>query len=245
MRLLSFIKVFFLSLTTRDEHARYRLAEFLANAVYPTFKFSEYGRAFLYDKEFSAVYERFVGKENYHSLDRKYTLSQLLKLVLLVDGDTAECGVYRGASSYFICQRIVGTGRAHHIFDSFEGISQPKEHDGNHWRKGDLKALEKVVRENLAEFDFVHYYRGWIPEKFEAVRDRVFSFVHVDVDLYEPTLDSLRFFYDRLSTGGMILCDDYGFITCPGARRAFDEFLADKPESLVELPTGQAFILKK
>jgi hypothetical protein len=245
MNLVSLIKVVLLSLTKKDEHARYRLAEFLATAVYPTFKFSEFGRSFLLDKNFIAVYEKFQGKENYHSLDRKFAMDQLMKIALQSGGDTAECGAFQGASSFLICRRIAGAGRSHHIFDSFEGVSQPKQFDGSHWKKGDLQSPEHVIRENLAEFSFVRYHKGWIPEKFEDVKNRLFSFVHIDVDLYEPTRDSLYFFYERMSSGGVILCDDYGFVTCPGARKALDEFIVGKPEPVIELPTGQAFILKK
>ena len=103
---------------------------------------------------------------------------------------------------------------------------------------------EDTVRANLSAFDFVRYHRGWIPERFDDVADRRFAFVHVDVDLEQPTRDSLAFFYPRLVPGGVLLCDDYGFVTCPGARRAFDEYIADKPEPLPERPTGQGFLIK-
>lgn len=73
----------------------------------------------------------------------------------------------------------------------------------------------------------------------------VFCFVHIDVDLYQPTYDSLAFFYERTSSGGIILCDDYGFITCPGAKAAMDSFFLNKLERIVCLPTGQGFVVKK
>jgi hypothetical protein len=38
--------------------------------------------------------------------------------------------------------------------------------------------------------------------------------------------------------------DDYGFATAQGEREAVDKFFADKPESPIVLPTGQAMILK-
>jgi hypothetical protein len=41
------------------------------------------------------------------------------------------------------------------------------------------------------------------------------------------------------------LCDDYGFATCLGARQTFDTFTADKPESIVHVPTGRGFVVKK
>jgi hypothetical protein len=66
----------------------------------------------------------------------------------------------------------------------------------------------------------------------------------VDVDLYEPTRDSIRFFYDRLNPGGILVCDDYLFMTCPGATEAIDEFLADKPEKMLGLPGGGGFFIK-
>jgi len=38
--------------------------------------------------------------------------------------------------------------------------------------------------------------------------DKTFLFVHVDVDLYEPTRDSIAFFYPRMNLGAVSLCDD-------------------------------------
>ncbi len=227
-----------------DDSARYFLAEKLTHAIYPAYVFSEYGREFLRDTSFKARYESLEGTSNYRSLDRKYVLDQLVQLACLVDGDTAECGVLRGTSSLFLCERIANSGKEHHVFDSFEGLSEPTAGDGSYWTKGDLAVDEAAVRANLAAFDFVRYHRGWIPERFEDVADRRFSFVHVDVDLEQPTLDSIAFFYPRLSSGGILLCDDYGFSTCPGAKRAMDEFMADKPESVVHLPTGQGFVIR-
>ncbi|TIX21118.1 MAG: methyltransferase, partial [Mesorhizobium sp.] len=73
---------------------------------------------------------------------------------------------------------------------------------------------------------------------------RRFALVHIDVDLYEPTRDALAFFYDRVCANGMIICDDYGSGLCPGARKAFDQFFENRPEGIIELPTGQAIVVK-
>ena len=58
-----------------------------------------------------------------------------------------------------------------------------------------------MKNEVLKDFDFVKIYKGWIPEKFNLVDNSKFSFVHIDVDLYEPTLKSLEFFFPRLEEG--------------------------------------------
>ena len=98
---------------------------------------------------------------------------------------------------------------------------------------------ENSLSETLAGFDNYRVYKGWIPERFPDIADRGFSFVHVDVDLYQPTLDSLKFFYPRMQPGGLILMDDYGFTSSPEPNTAADEFFACMPESIVMLPTGR------
>lgn len=227
-----------------DAFSRFILAEKLSGFIYPEYKFSEFGRIFLKDRAFLNYYESFAGKQNYHSLDRKYTLAQLLKITQRLQGDTAECGVYQGASSYLICKSNLGTAKIHHLFDSFEGLSSPQSIDGSYWTQGDLRSSENEPRERLSEFKNVIFHKGWIPTRFEEVTQNQFSFVHLDVDLYQPTWDSLVFFYDRMVPGGIIICDDYGFTTCPGATKAFDQFLENKKEPLIQLTTGQALIIK-
>lgn len=243
MTLLSFFKRLALAVFRQDEYSQYLVTEKICSFLYPRYKYSEYGRRYLYDERFITKY-RTLEEGNYHSLDRKFALSELLKLTSALPGDTAECGAYRGASSYFICEGIAGQDKTHHVFDSFDGLSSPCPKDGEYWRRGDLRTTEETIRSRLSEFRSVVYHKGWIPDGFGDVSNRLFSFVHIDVDLYQPTLDSLCFFYGRLNRGGIIVCDDYGFITCPGTKLAMDEFFADKPENVVSLPTGQAFVIK-
>ncbi len=243
MKLITAAKVVW-KVLQRDEEACFFLAERISNIIYPRYKFAEIGRLYLYDQPFIELYERLVGTDNYHRLDRMYTLDQLMRHTYYLPGDTVECGVYEGASSYLICRQLVDTGKCHHIFDSFAGLSAPSKEDGSHWSQGSLTADEALVRRNLSEFASVRYYQGWIPERFHEVSEAKFSFVHIDVDLYQPTLDSFRFFYERMNPGGIMLCDDYGFNSCPGATRAMNAFFADKPEKIVHLPTGQGLVIK-
>jgi hypothetical protein len=240
----SLLKILRDGLRGETEFARYQAAEALSTAVYPKYKFSEFGRVFLEDEEFLRYYTRSMDPNNWHSFDRKYTLNQLLKLVHHIDGDLAECGTYKGMSAYLMCRAHKGSSRRIHLFDSFEGLPTPDEHDGTYWSRGALQTSEDTVRETLVEFDNYVVYKGWIPERFSEVAQLRFSFVHIDVDLYRPTLASLQFFFPRMTSGGIILLDDYGFNSCPGARLAADEFFADLPERIVMLPTGQAFVMR-
>ena len=185
--------------------------------------------------------------------ERKYNLLQLAQSVRDLPGDTAECGVYAGEGSFLIMKATATDKieRHHHIFDSFGGLSEPSDVDKiddpnvYKWRAGDLSIPEELVDHNLREFAQRRLYKGWIPARFREIDDRVFAFVHIDVDLYEPTKDSIAFFYERTVPGGIIVCDDYGFITCPGAHRAMKEFMSDKPEHVIHLTTGQGVIVKR
>lgn len=226
------------------EYLRYLIAAITANMIYPKYRFSEFGALWREDKGFMEYYRKYVSYRNYRSFDRKYTLDQLMKLTPDIKGDTAECGVFEGASSWLICKNIAGAGKTHHIFDSFEGLSTPSTADGDHWGKGDFALCEEKCRKNLNEFSFVKYHKAWIPEGFHEVADKKFSFVHIDVDLYQPTLESVAFFYPRLDKGGIMLFDDYGFCSCPGAKKAIDEYFHEKSEKIIMLTTGQAFMCK-
>lgn len=197
--------------------------------------------------EFSAFLERFGELDGFNT-QRRWMLWQLLRLTGHVPGDTAECGVFRGADSWLIASfglQSQSQPKEHFLFDSFEGLSEPGPRDGTHWQSGALAIGEEVVRRNLEPLNArLNFYKGWIPERFDEVNDRRFSFVHVDVDLYEPTRDSIEFFYPRLNDGAIFLCDDYACSTCPGATQAIDQFLADKPEAMLSLDAGGGFFIK-
>lgn len=225
------------------EEAGLALVERLTAVALPGYVIAEGFKSWQTDRAFLDRC-RALGPLADRAAERKFLLREMLALVEDVPGDTAEAGVYQGASSWFICDHFADTERTHWAIDSFEGLSAPTGRDGGHWAGGDLVGSEEVVRCRLAGYR-AEVLKGWIPEVFDAVDADAFAFVHIDVDIYEPTRDSLEFFYSRLSSGGVIVCDDYGFTSCPGATRAFDEFVQDKPEPVIHFPTGQGALIKR
>ena len=172
-------------------------------------------------------------------------------------GQSAECGCLLGLSSLLVCRvfRIASPsfdGTGHRIFDSFQGLSAPMPEDEaagdwdgasnfrNSMKAGNFAVPLEVVQGNLGEFPGVAYFPGWIPQAFPADETR-YRLVHVDVDLYQPTLDSIRYFFPRLLPHGLLVCDDYDY--WPGARRAVEEYCAADNGVLVEkTPAGQALL---
>ncbi len=189
---------------------------------------------------------------------RFFHICQMLQLTRGVPGYTAEAGVFRGLSSFLIChylRREIGTfnGETHFMFDSFEGLSEPVEKDGEFPAKrfGEgafTRTSMETARETLSDFSGVNIHKGWIPDVFDEVPEQKYRFVHVDVDVYEPTLASFRYFYPRLSTGGIMMCDDFGpwaNNNWPGCIRAVNEFANETGMVYAILNTGNVMFIKR
>lgn len=196
-------------------------------------------------------YKKVIKAGGYVFNDKKFMIYQLAKGIAHLTGDTVECGVFKGHGSWLILHAGGKTERPHHVFDSFEGVSEPEKVDnapdaGAHgWKKYDMAFPYESIQEKFKDFPQVKLYKGWIPTRFEEVKNRTFSFVHIDVDLYQPTYDSVSFFYDKTEKGGIILCDDYACPGTPGALKAMDDFLANKPENIITSIAGSGFFIKQ
>jgi O-methyltransferase len=228
-----------------DDARRYELFYQIGRKLQPEFPINDRGRYLLADREFRQEFETFLGSGNWKNFERRWNLGQVLRLVASVPGNLAECGVFEGASARQLCRFATEHGRRVDLFDSFQGLSAPRQNDGTFWTAGGLSAPEEKVRNNLREFDCFETFPGWIPEAFPKVADRRYAFAHIDVDLEQPTFDSIAFFYPRMPAGGVILLDDHGYESCPGARKAALDFMADKPEPVLDLSTGQGLIVKR
>ena len=78
--------------------------------------------------------------------------------------------------------------------------------------------------------------KGRFPDTTEDIDDTWFCFVSIDVDLYEPTYEGLKFFYPRLTPGGFIIVDDYNNKLYEGAKKAVTKFCTDQKISFTPIP---------
>jgi O-methyltransferase len=155
-------------------------------------------------------------------------------------GDLAEVGAGYGASAKLIVDHSFNH-RPLHLFDTFEGLPEVTSRDNPKFNPGDFRGSLESIRQYLGNRP-VFYYKGLFPETAEPVKDKRFSFVHLDVDLYESTLAGLQFFYPRLSPGGILISHDY--LSSEGVDAAFKEFFANKPEPVIELMGYQCMVVK-
>jgi tetratricopeptide (TPR) repeat protein len=161
------------------------------------------------------------------------SLLPLLQNSLLLPGDLIECGVYKGGATTEFARVIEGTGKVIHACDTYEGMPEPSEHDNYH-RKGhfgDTSLVSCATRWEVAGVrDRIVPHKGLFQETFPSMSENRYCFALLDSDFYVSQMQALEHVYPRMSPGGWVVVDDYGWKDCDGCKVALDEFLADKPE---------------
>lgn len=198
------------------------------------------------DPEFLALHAAALrAGEGLQVLEERYNLWALTRAVARLPGVCAEVGVFRGGSAKFIA---AAKGDAPlHLFDTFGGMPAVDPATDGAFHEGQFNRTSlDLVRRFLADYDNLHFHPGFFPESARTLEAQPlpFKFVHLDVDIRASTLTALEWFYPRMVRGGVILTHDYNDVTVPGTKAAFDEFFADKPETVVPLWFTQAVVTK-
>lgn len=178
----------------------------------------------------------FEGKMGFgQSEERMYNIQQFAKAALKHGNIAAEFGVYTG----YTTRMLLDMGFDVIAFDSFSGIKGSGENDI--MQDGEF-SVEDVLAETFERITGAYIVAGTLPDTLEGRDDR-FNFVHLDLDVYEPTLAVLRHVYPRMLRGGVIVLDDYGYHITPGIKKAVDEFVAESGAKFIYLTSGQGVII--
>ena len=179
---------------------------------------------------------------------RIYALRRAVEYVAnrRVPGAIVECGVWRGGSVMAIALTLLRLGvadRERYLFDTFEGMTAPGDEDVRHTgeRAADLLEDEErgehwlaaasldEVREAVLGVGYpeerVHFVKGPVEETLPAGSPPEIALLRLDTDWYASTKHELVHLFPRLSTGGVLIVDDYGHWA--GARRAVDEYVSE------------------
>lgn len=174
-----------------------------------------------------------------------FNLYQFAKATAHLDGDVAEVGVYKGGTGRLLAQVFAGSDKKIFLFDTFAGMPDTINPDVDEWEPGDFGDTSvEAVRKVVGQWPAVSCIAGIFPETAAPVLNRQFALVHIDVDIEQSVRDCLEFFYPRMLAGGALIIDDYGFLSCVGARRAVDEYFMSRPEQPLYLPTGQCVVFR-
>jgi len=147
-----------------------------------------------------------------------------------VAGDIVECGTFRGGTAALLGVASRDSDKDLWLYDSFEGLPKPDVSDGQvaqHYVGAYSGSLEQV-RGTLRALDVAdsrtHLVKGWFEDTLPGAEVQRIALLHVDGDFYRSVRTCLETLYDRVTPGGYVVLDDYGY--WPGCRLATDEFLA-------------------
>lgn len=202
----------------------------------------------LADYSFSSTWQK-VRDASTSRVETAYNLSALLRQCRPDDGEVWECGVYRGATARLLAEELSrgGSEATLRLFDTFSGIPESTD-EVDDIKVGDLSnTSQSEVEERVGSHSnvLVTFHPGFVPETFSGLEASKISFLHIDLDMYVSVLAALQWTYPRLTSGAIVVLDDYGKPGTFGAKKATDEFLVDKAESLFPMQTGQAWFIKK
>ena len=182
-----------------------------------------------YSSEVSRTIESLSDDVRYASLALAIARLQKEKIA----GSFAELGVYTGLTSRFI--HYQAPERRLYLFDTFQGFPAEIPEAAGDRRFHDTS--QEAVANRMGSLDNVVFRQGYFPQTASGLEEERFALVMLDFDLYQSALEAFRFFYSRLVPGGYFFLHDFNSPESDRAiSRAAAEFLADKPEQLVEIP---------
>jgi O-methyltransferase len=168
-----------------------------------------------------------------------------------VPGVVVECGVLDGGTAALMAYGTAQSGRKVHLFDSWRGLPDPSEKDGQAaeaWAGdvvGSPKRVIRVMKRLNINLDRVFFHQGWFDQTFPKAGIQQIALCHIDADFYESVRLSLETWVPRVSPGGYIQIDDYAaFIGC---KKAVDEYLTCHPDLKLQIYGyhAQAFYIQK
>lgn len=205
----------------------------------------DYRRSKIIEKTAGAI----IGRGGMRALNSKLNWRTLELAFLAVrdfEGEVWEAGVYQGVTANVLahCVRDHGPPDTRlRLFDTFEGMPETDPEKDLHFKGHFSDTSLDAVRDFVGEGGEISFHKGFIPTSFEGLENSKIKLLHIDLDIYQSILDTLEFCYPRMDRG-IIIFDDYGTPSCPGALDAVDHFFGGRRGSLFCFSTGQAMLVK-
>lgn len=170
-------------------------------------------------------------------LKRLDNLQQCIEDVIRkgIPGELIEAGVWRGGASIFMRAVLKAHGvteRCVWVADSFEGLPPPNpqqypaDKGDRHHLDDTLKIDVEEVKSNFEKYglldDQVKFLKGWFSETLSKAPIKHLAVIRLDGDMYESTMDAMVALYPKLSPGGYLIVDDYGYL--PACRQAISDY---------------------
>lgn len=216
--------------------------------------------SFLREQSFLSAYARGVRAAGGADYELPWRLKVALwcgRQALHVPGDFVECGVNRGFMSSGIMHDLAWEqrGRTFWLIDSFSGIDVDQltpeekargraEYNRSALTRGFYENDPAAVRANFEEWPSARVVQGILPDCLSALPLGRVAFVHMDLNSVGAEVQALEVLWPRISGGGVVLVDDYGFFGFAAHKPAYDSFAREHGIEVLQLPTGQGLLFK-
>jgi O-methyltransferase len=139
--------------------------------------------------------------------------TKILKIPKSVQGDIVECGCYKGGSTANLSLVSALSNRKLQVFDSFEGLPEPSEHDKEHlavnlqqrhiYSKGTFCGNLDEVKKNITKYGSISvcsFHVGYFEKTLPQFSNKC-SFIFLDVDLIDSLQTCLANLWPLLQDG--------------------------------------------
>ena len=173
---------------------------------------------------------------------------ELYKKISNLPGTVVETGVFKGTSfiRWLTFRNLLENENSRLVigFDVFDSFPESTFEDDDKYREKfvsdagqavSVEELEKVLAyKKLSNFSLV---KGDILETVPSYCNEnphlKIALLHIDTDTYQPVDVTLKYMWEKVVKGGVVIFDDYG--VWPGETKAVDEFFADKDVNISKL----------
>ena len=133
-----------------------------------------------------------------------------------------------------------------YLYDTFCGIPPGYDADGHSSEiyRQEPDAYEQV-RNRFKPYANVRIVKGVVPNTFAEAAPGKIAFLHIDMNSTKSEIAALDHLFDRVSIGGMIILDDFGWLRYERQAHAEVEFMDRRGHAILELPTGQGLVVKR
>ena len=204
---------------------------------------------FLEDPVFSRLLSDLAKHPQYSGMAwRLHVLCWAVSLAMRVEGSCIECGVFRGFKSLFLLNYFgaVLAKREYYLFDTYEGIDESLSAGSPICKEERSKVrLYDFVVHRFREFSNVSVIKGSVPKALGKVEIDQVAFLHLDMNSYEAEIGALDALWEKIPVGGVVVLDDFGLLSHSAQMEHELPWFKQRGQDVLELPTGQALVVKQ
>lgn len=180
---------------------------------------------------------------------RCFELWALVEQTSKLEGSLIEIGVWKGGTGALIARQasLCGIDDPVYLCDTFTGVVKASDKDSTYKGGEHADTTRQTVQTLLDDFrlDNVRILEGIFPDETSRfVEQERFKFCHIDVDVYQSANDIVEWIWPKMSIGGMIVYDDYGFVDCDGITEHVEEQRSSKDRLVLYNLNGHAVVVK-